>query len=633
MKRWLVGLALACRLAAGLEAQPLTGGLLGRPAAAPGSTHTISTDTTAFTGSITAKNLTASGLATPGAITVTPVLTKVGSITTVAGASLVDGDYFTIKYDTGLTVPIEFDLSPGDGTTGGRVALLFTAGDSADTVRDNIILALNSAAPTKITASSGGAATVSIVLDTPGAAGDTNTENVTNAGFAVTGFVDPTAATTYTYKLVARLVDGSTTEAGAASTTAAGHATLSVANYNALSWSAVTGAASYDVYKTVGGTTGKILSASTALALNDTGLAGGGETAPTVDGTGVLHGDGLRIGTSATAGHVLTADANGYYTPQASGGGVPSGCVATSVPIFLGSPVALGCDAGLTYDAATDTLTTGRIIVGPGDWNVASIQVPGDPTTGLRFVGTTLKFMSGSVEYILLNSDVWVRAGVIRFGAGSGTTILSPGPTGVLRIGDAPWQVNGAAGALMGQEGNGTDKSGGDLTVGPGASTGAAHSGDYRVQGAYPSATGSTLNTPSDRQVIPSKWTALTESSATPFATLTYPASTVVSSDIYVTIHAADATNNQVMTYRVRVNSVRDATGNTQSTVGIVDDSATLPAAAGSGTLTSTFSVTEGAAAVTLNATAVSSLTQTTLRATFQGIANGAGLVVAPVGF
>jgi len=42
-----------------------------------------------------------------------------------------------------------------------------------------------------------------------------------------------------------------------------------------------------------------------------------------------------------------------------SGFSTPSGCVATSVPIFLGSPVALGCDAGLTYDPETDTLTTG----------------------------------------------------------------------------------------------------------------------------------------------------------------------------------------------------------------------------------------------------------------------------------
>lgn len=45
-----------------------------------------------------------------------------------------------------------------------------------------------------------------------------------------------------------------------------------------------------------------------------------------------------------------------------SGFSTPSGCVATSVPIFLGSPVALGCDAGLTYDAGADTLTVGDTV-------------------------------------------------------------------------------------------------------------------------------------------------------------------------------------------------------------------------------------------------------------------------------
>ncbi|MDQ5976068.1 MAG: hypothetical protein QG661_3277, partial [Actinomycetota bacterium] len=46
-------------------------------------------------GSLIANNLTATALATPTVTSVTPTLTKIGSITTVAGASLVDGDYFT----------------------------------------------------------------------------------------------------------------------------------------------------------------------------------------------------------------------------------------------------------------------------------------------------------------------------------------------------------------------------------------------------------------------------------------------------------------------------------------------------------------------------------------------------------
>src|SRR5512138_641799 len=50
-----------------------------------GLTYNGTTDTLAVAnGTITASNLTLSGLATPGAITVTPTLTKTGTITTVA---------------------------------------------------------------------------------------------------------------------------------------------------------------------------------------------------------------------------------------------------------------------------------------------------------------------------------------------------------------------------------------------------------------------------------------------------------------------------------------------------------------------------------------------------------------------
>lgn len=46
--------------------------------------------------------------------------------------------------------------------------------------------------------------------------------------------------------------------------------------------------------------------------------------------------------------------------PGASYSGLlpPSGCTAGSVALFLGSPVRLNCNSGLTYDAATNTLTT-----------------------------------------------------------------------------------------------------------------------------------------------------------------------------------------------------------------------------------------------------------------------------------
>ena len=98
-----------------------------------------------------------------------------------------------------------------------------------------------------------------------------------------------TGATTYTYKIVARNATG-TTEASQSGTTTTGHASLDGTNFNRLTWTAVPYAASYDVYRTVGGaTTGKIVSATASTTADDTGLAGGSETAPTVNTSGTTN--------------------------------------------------------------------------------------------------------------------------------------------------------------------------------------------------------------------------------------------------------------------------------------------------------------------------------------------------------
>lgn len=271
-------------------------------------------------GSLIANNLTATALPTPGAITVTPVLTQVGTINVVAGANLADGDYFTINYGSG-TIPIEFEATPGDGTTGGRIPFVFAPGDTAGTIRDGLIAILGAAAPTKVTAAIGGAAAITLTRIPAGQDGVSITENVTNAGFTVVTW-GVTAATTYTYRIVWRLPDGTTTEAGAASSTAAGHATLSTANRNDLSWTAGPTGSVTDVYKTVGGTTGRIATGITATSLSDTGLAGGGETAPTTNGTGVVRGDRISVGADWT---IFTNTSQlSFYMGNRAGGTTPA---------------------------------------------------------------------------------------------------------------------------------------------------------------------------------------------------------------------------------------------------------------------------------------------------------------------
>jgi hypothetical protein len=96
-----------------------------------------------------------------------------------------------------------------------------------------------------------------------------------------------TGATTYTYRIVANNATG-TSEAGVAGTTTTGNATLSGTNFNRVTWIAVPYVSSYDVYRTAGGATQGIISNdTTAVTLDDTGLAGGSETAPATNTSGV----------------------------------------------------------------------------------------------------------------------------------------------------------------------------------------------------------------------------------------------------------------------------------------------------------------------------------------------------------
>lgn len=107
------------------------------------------------------------------------------------------------------------------------------------------------------------------------------------AGLTVT----PTGGTgtkIYGYRVTAVNAVGETAACTEVKTTT-GYADLSASAYNALSWTAVTGATSYNIYRvTTDGspaTTGYIGNA-TAVTFNDTGIAGDGEDVPPEDTSG-----------------------------------------------------------------------------------------------------------------------------------------------------------------------------------------------------------------------------------------------------------------------------------------------------------------------------------------------------------
>lgn len=96
--------------------------------------------------------------------------------------------------------------------------------------------------------------------------------------------------TTRTYKLVAINASGST-NAGAASTTTTSHAVLNGTNFNRLTWTAVTGAVGYWVYRTVSdatpSTTGRIATLGAVTTYDDQAAVGDSTTAPTTNTTGL----------------------------------------------------------------------------------------------------------------------------------------------------------------------------------------------------------------------------------------------------------------------------------------------------------------------------------------------------------
>lgn len=111
------------------------------------------------------------------------------------------------------------------------------------------------------------------------------------AGGAVAN-VGTAGATTYTYVIVPETTSGIKGVASSNITTATGHATLDGTNFNRLTWTRKTGVATYYVYRTVGGGStgiiGSVAGNAAAMQFDDTGLAGGSETANSIDPTGDL---------------------------------------------------------------------------------------------------------------------------------------------------------------------------------------------------------------------------------------------------------------------------------------------------------------------------------------------------------
>lgn len=148
------------------------------------------------------------------AVTFTFVLetAATGSITTVAGASLLDTETFVIG--DGIT-SVTFEFDSGGGVTPPNVAVPFTGADTADQVRDSIITAITGSV-LAITPSNGGPGLVNLVNDNVGTAGNVAmSDTVANAGFVVSGMSGAVGADADDEVAVGATIDDSATNLAA----------------------------------------------------------------------------------------------------------------------------------------------------------------------------------------------------------------------------------------------------------------------------------------------------------------------------------------------------------------------------------------------------------------------------------
>lgn len=143
----------------------------------------------------------------------------------------------------------------------------------------------------------------------------------------------------------------------------------------------------------------------------------------------------------------------------------------------------------------------------------------------------------------------------------------------------------------------------------PGLGTGTAKSGDAIVKTGNSTTTGTTAHAYSNRQYVAAKYVDLTESTATTFANVALAASKYMGGQIVCTVTSDDATDFQALTSTLQFQAVNKA-GTVTATISQVDSTT----AASAGTLTATYTSVVNGNGVDFKVSAVSSLTQTTLR-------------------
>jgi hypothetical protein len=305
-------------------------------------------------------------------------------------------------------------------------------------------------------------------------------------------------ATAYSYFIVAKLPDATTSQGGAVGSTATGNAVLDAVNYNIVTWAATTNAHCYDVYRTVGGATQGKIADCVSSPTNDTGLAGDGVTTWYYNITGLLNG--LRIAKGAGLASIVVSGDSGAYPSAAAGTGAIA--IGHNNTASANYSIALGAEAAASATQAMaigpNTIASASDCVALGNYarcDVASSFAGGYGTHAHSTGSTSL----GGSAAVGTTSDYSIALGYATQVPNATPNTLVAGvdayPISNLYFGDGVTSATPTAYTINGGGALGSDIVGGDLQLAPGISTGLAVPASVIVRGTEPIGTGATAQT------------------------------------------------------------------------------------------------------------------------------------------
>lgn len=166
---------------------------------------------------------------------------------------------------------------------------------------------------------------------------------------------------------------------------------------------------------------------------------------------------------------------------------------------------------------------------------------------------------------------------------------------------------------------SGTNVAGANFIISGSAATGTGAGGYVKTTTSVKGSSGTTVQSDTDRNTIVAKYVDITGGAATTFGQLALAtSSTNAGGEVLYTIHASDGTDTQSLTGVLKYDIVNKA-GTLTVTYSDVQNGA---GACSAGTLTATVTATTSGTNVLFQANAVSSLSETVLRVSFQVINN-----------